>query len=87
MEILKIVFIVLLVIYSLLMLVFALLEKRPLYTLFMFMAVGVLVLLVVNLASPFTKISLPINLYTVIGSALCGVPGVITLLLLNIIFV
>ena len=87
MEILKLVFIIIFVIYGIFMLVFALLEKRPLYTLFMFMAFGVLVLLSLNLLSPITKITLPINTYTVAGSALCGVPGVITLLLLKLIFI
>lgn len=87
MDILKLVFIILFVIYGIFMLIFALLEKRPFYTLFMFMAFGVLVLLTLNLISPFTKIALPINPYTVAGSAVCGVPGVITLLLLKLIFI
>ncbi len=87
MEILKIVFIVLFVIYGIFVLVFSLLEKRPLYTIFMFMAVGVLTLLVINLLAPITKISLPINTYTVLGSAGFGIPGVIALLILRIIFI
>lgn len=87
MEILKISFIVLFVIYCVLMLAFALLEKRPIYTIIKFMVFGILVLVLINITSPLTKISLPVNLYTVLGSACMGVPGVITLLLLKIIFI
>ena len=87
MEIFKISFIVLFVIYFVLMLVFALLEKRPISTIIKFMVLGVTVLVLINLTSPLTKISLPVNLYTVLGSACMGVPGVITLLLLKIIFI
>ena len=87
MEIFKISFIVLFVIYCVLMLVFSLLEKRPIYTIIKFMVLGVAVLVLINITSPLTKISLPVNLYTVLGSACMGVPGVITLLLLKIIFI
>lgn len=87
MEILKISFIVLFVIYFILMFVFALLEKKPISTIVKFMVLGVSVLVLINVASPLTKISLPVNLYTVLGSACMGVPGVITLLLLKIIFI
>ena len=87
MEIFKISFIVLFVIYFVLMLVFALLEKRTISTIIKFMVLGVTVLVLINLTSPLTKISLPVNLYTVLGSACMGVPGVITLLLLKIIFI
>lgn len=87
MEILKISFIVLFVIYFILMFVFALLEKKPISTIVKFMVLGVSVLVLINVTSPLTKISLPVNLYTVLGSACMGVPGVITLLLLKIIFI
>ena len=87
MEILKISFIVLLVIYFILMFVFALLEKKPISTIVKFMVLGVSVLVLINVTSPLTKISLPVNLYTVLGSACVGIPGVITLLLLKIIFI
>lgn len=87
MEILKISFIVLFVIYCLLIISFALLEKRPIYTLIKFMVLGVSVLVLINLTSPLTNINLPINLYTVLGSACMGIPGVVALLVLQIIFI
>ena len=86
MEILKIITIAALVIYGILFLVFSLLEKRPVYTILLFMLVGVISMLVINITSSFTGIYIPLNLYTLLTSAFGGVPGVVTLLLLKIIF-
>lgn len=86
MEILKIITIAALVIYGILFLVFSLLEKRPVYTILLFMLIGVVSMLVINIISGFTGINIPLNLYTLLTSAFGGVPGVVTLLLLKIIF-
>ena len=86
MEILKIITIAALVIYGILFLVFSLLEKRQVYTILLFMLIGVVSMLVINIISGFTGINIPLNLYTLLTSAFGGVPGVVTLLLLKIIF-
>ena len=47
---------------------------------------GFLGLLVVNILSYFTKIKIPINIFTVLGSALYGVPADIFFLIINLVF-
>lgn len=87
MDIFNTILTIFLAIYFIIAFVFSLFEKKPIKTLFMFAAIGVVALILVNLTSPFTKISLPINMYTIISSAAFSIPGVITLLILKIIFI
>ncbi|MGI6279807.1 MAG: pro-sigmaK processing inhibitor BofA family protein [Acutalibacteraceae bacterium] len=49
--------------------------------------IGVCILAIIDLTAKFTGIYIPVNIYSVVGSATFGVPAVCGFLLLQIIFV
>lgn len=60
-------------------------NKKPFRRAFISMLCGLLTLLVVNVTSVFTGISLPISLLSVSVSVIGGIPGVTLLLALNMV--
>lgn len=74
------------IIYFLVYIIFIMCCKKPIKTLFLFTVSGILSLLVVNLTTKFTGVSLPINPYTVGVSAAGGIAGTVALLIIKIIF-
>lgn len=83
---LKIPLIILLSLSAFLILLFTLSGKKPFGTLLLNLFMGIVLLAIINLTSVYTGIYIPVNKYTVVGSGVFGVPSIIGLLLLNIIF-
>ncbi len=68
------------------LLIFAFRGKRPFRTMLITALCGLLTFAIVCISGIFTGVTLPVNPWTVICSALGGIPGVATLLILKIIF-
>ncbi|MBQ6826146.1 MAG: pro-sigmaK processing inhibitor BofA family protein [Clostridia bacterium] len=86
MEILKYIVISLLSLSAFIIFCFAVKSKKTLKTLFLNGFMGVCLLAIIDLTSRFTGVHIPINLYTVAGSAVFGIPALIGFLLLGFIF-
>ena len=86
MQIIKYLLIALIVIYDIIFLVFLSKSKKPIKTLLVSLTVGIVTLTVVNLTAAFTGVSLSINAWTVGGSAIFGLPGVLSMLLIRMFF-
>lgn len=87
MEILKYSFFALLGISVLTILYFAVKSKKFFKTLLLNAFIGVVLLAVINLTAGFTGAYLPINEYTVTGSAVFGVPALCGFLIFKFIFI
>lgn len=74
------------IVYFLVYIVFIMCCKKPIKTLFLFTLCGILALIAVNLSTAYTGVSIPVNPYTVGVSAAGGIMGVVTLLIIKIIF-
>ena len=86
MQFVKIFCIILLVIYAVILFVFAYKSGRFFKTLLTSALIGVLTMLIVNISARFTGVSLPVNLYTVLSSSCLGLPGVLGLLTIRLFF-
>ncbi|MBQ5890104.1 MAG: pro-sigmaK processing inhibitor BofA family protein [Clostridia bacterium] len=75
------------VICAIALIIFSFRGRRPFRTMLITALFGLLALTIVCVSGIFTGVTLPINIWTVSCSALGGVPGVITLLILKMIFV
>ena len=84
---LRIVIISLLLIYGFIYLILSVKTCKPFKTMFLFAFLGVVSLLIINLTAKYTGINLQVNEYTVGISGIFGLPGVIFLLIINMIFV
>ncbi len=84
---LKIILISAIVIYGFVYLVLAVKTKKPITTILIMGFCGMACLILINLTQKFTFICLPINLYTVGISGIFGLPGVVLLLVLNLIII
>ena len=85
-ENLKICVIILISVSALFILIFALLSKKPFKTLFLNILIGIIVFILINLTSKYSGVRIPINIYTVLGSSVLGLPAVIGFLILPFIF-
>ena len=83
---LKIIFICLCVIYGFLYFIFAIGTNKPIKTIFFFAFWGIAGLTVVNFTFKFSGVYIPVNAYTLSTSAVLGLPGTLSLLLLKMIF-
>lgn len=83
----KVVAIALAVLYGLILLVLAACSRQMSKVLLLCCGSGLAVLLIIHFTAPYSGVTLPLNWGTVSGSAAFGVPGVITLLLLQVIIV
>ncbi len=80
------VFIALSVIYVIVLFCIAFLGKKSFRYIAINAIIGLAILFALSLLSNITGFTVPINAYSLTISGLCGVPGIIMLLLLNIIF-
>lgn len=60
-------------------------SKKPLQKTFLGIITGIGSLLAVNISGIFTGVTLPISLLSIAVSAVAGIPGVTTMLILNMI--
>ncbi len=86
MEIIKWVLVAVGVLFALLFLIFARKTKSVLKTMLLFAGSGLAVLLVLFFLKPYIGIQLSVNPFTVIVSAILGVPGVIGIIVAPMFF-
>ncbi len=70
-------------IYVFALLIIAVKTNKPFSTMAGGAATGIAALAVVDLTSTFTGVFIPLNVWTVSSSAAFGIPGVISLLIVN----
>ena len=80
------VFFALSVIYVIVLFCIAFLGKKSFRYISINAIIGLAILFALSLLSGIIGFGIPINAYTLAISGLCGVPGIIMLLLLNLIF-
>ena len=80
----KIVLIIVISLFSALLLLFSILSKKPIRTLIFNAFMGIVTLAIIDLTSKFTNVYIPINIYTVSGSAVFGIPALCGFLILKI---
>ena len=71
-------------IYSIALIIVALCSKKPLKFIFLNAATGIFLFVIINLLSPFLKIYIPVNAFSVGIAAVGGGGGVFLLLALNL---
>lgn len=83
---LKIILIIGAVVYGLILLAYALKTKRPFRMLAVSALIGVVALIAVNVSSPLTGISLPFNGWTLLTAAAAGIPGIVLMLTMRMVW-
>ena len=86
MEILKYVGIAVIAVGAVALLIFAAKTGKPFKTLILNAFLGIAVMAIIDLTAKFTGVHIPVNQYTVAGSAVFGIPAVCGFLILPIIF-
>ncbi len=86
MEILKYGGIAVIAIGALVLLIFAVKTGKPFKSLILNAFIGITVMAVIDLTAKFTGVHIPVNWYTVTGSAVFGIPAVCGYLILPLIF-
>ena len=86
MEILKYGGIAVIAVGAVALLIFAAKTKRFFKTLLLNAFLGLAVMAIIDLTAKFTGVHIPVNQYTVVGSAVFGIPAVCLFLILPIIF-
>ncbi len=74
------------VLSGLAILIVCVLGRKPLRCIILNIAIGVAALAAVNITARFTGVYIPVNEWTVGGSAVFGMPGVCGIILLQMIF-
>ena len=87
MEILKYALICLLTITELVFLVLAIKSRKPLTVIFGNALLGIGAIIIINLTAKYSGCYIPVNLYSVSGAALLGLPAVAGLLIMNFLFI
>ena len=87
MEILKYSAIALLSVSGLIMFVFDVKSKRFFKTVFFNAFMGLILLSIIDLTAKFTGVYIPVNEYTVTGSAVYGIPALLMFLALKFVFI
>ena len=85
MQLLKIVALSVLSLTALIILIFFIKSRKPVKALILNAFSGIITLILINLTTRFTGIHIPVNWWSVTTSAGLGLPGVIGLILLQII--
>ena len=75
------------IIFSLLILIFTFLDKKPFSRLLFNAILGIGALGIIDLSAKFTGVFIPINLYTVASSTVFSVPAVCLHLILQLIII
>lgn len=86
MQFLKISAMVVLSVTAFILLVFFIKSRKPVKSLISNAFSGIIALILINLTTNFTGIHIPVNWWSVSASAGLGIPGVIGLILVQIIF-
>ena len=86
MEILKYGGIAVIAIGALVLLIFAAKTGKPFKSLLLNAFIGIAVMAVIDLTAKFTGVHIPVNWYTVTGSAVFGIPAICSYLILPLIF-
>lgn len=86
MQVLKIIYIICAVIAGLAILVAAVRSKRARHFLLLSAGIGLAALIIASIVDSFTGFGLPINLWTVICSAVLSLPGVILMIILRLVW-
>lgn len=86
MQLLKIIFIIMCAVYFCFYTYYAYKTGRPFKVIIFYALLGAILLFVINKTSQYTGVCIDINVYTLIGSCATSLPGIITFLLLNLIF-
>ena len=73
-------------VYALCALVFLFRTKKPLRNLLLSAAIGLAALLLVHFTGPLTGVGLPLNPWSALCSAAAGIPGVLLLLAMRIVW-
>ncbi len=72
------------VVFSVWLIVICAKSKKPIKCFFVLLFLGLACLFAINLLSRFTGVKIPINIYTVGVGSMLSVPGIIGLLIMNI---
>lgn len=67
--------------------IFASLSRNFIKTILLNSFLGLFAIIIINLTTKFTGVNIPLNYYTVTGGLTLGIPGVIGVLILNIIMI
>ena len=86
MQFLKIFSIILVCMYLIILAVFAKKSGSFFRTLLLSALSGVATMAMINVLTRFTGVTLPVNMYTVLSSAVLGIPGVLGLLVVRLFF-
>ena len=87
MEILKWIIVFLVIIFSVLLFYFSLKSKKFFSTVLVNALSGIFAIIIINLTEKYIGCHIPINPYTVSFSALFGIPAVVVLLIINLLFI
>ena len=82
----KLLFIIFIIFYILLLLAFSIRTKNLILSIFINALSGVILMIFINILKDYLGFNIPVNECSVIASSLFGLPGVIAILLINIIF-
>lgn len=85
--ILKYIFPVILIFFTLVIMFFALKSKKFFKALLLNAVLAYLACLLINLTTIYSGVRIPVNQYTVLGCTVFGTPAVVFFLLLNLIFI
>ena len=85
MKILLYIFLAILIFSALTLLVIFIKSKKFFKLFFLNALLGITILIILKLTAKFSGVFLPINLYTVVGSSVFGIPAIIGFLILNFI--
>lgn len=80
----KILLSILILVFGLIIILFSVFNKKPLRTLIFNAFLGLGIHIIINLTSYFTNIYIPLNLYTVVGTSVFGIPAIFCFLILNL---
>lgn len=85
MRVLSVLAVITVCVFFLIILVFHIRSRRPLRSLLLNAALGIISLVAINLTTRFTGVHIPVNWFSVGGSGIFGLPAVFALLILQMI--
>ena len=83
MRVLSVLAVITVCVFFLIILVFHIRSPRPLRSLLLNAALGIISLVAINLTTRFTGVHIPVNPYSAGGSAVFGIPATVALIILQ----
>ena len=83
MRVLSVLTVITVCIFFLVILVFHIRSRRPLRSILLHAALGILSIVAVNLTTRFTGVHIPVNPYSAGGAAIFGIPATVALIILQ----